>query len=182
MNIEELNKSKVPIIVMDKKPKKFTSKTLFNNNLEKANEILAWAGLPKVKKQIWGMNMKSPILVFVFAVFLTACSVSIDTTEFNSQIKSLTDINSPEELMRIYYGPYEVEGNSKLTITTKDQGEYKFEITLIHNGVADDSVSDIRIVMQAKKSNQTWTVLSIQKSWKCHEGRGHSYWGASKCE
>jgi hypothetical protein len=121
-------------------------------------------------------------LMFLLSLlFLTSCSVSIDSTEFNSQIASRTDINSPEELIKLYYGPYEVEGNSKLTITTKTSGEDEFEITLIHNGVADDSVSDIRIVMKATKTNQTWTVLSIQKSWKCHEGRGHSYWGATKC-
>ncbi len=121
-------------------------------------------------------------LTFLFLLlFLTSCSVSIDSTEFNSQIESRTDINSPEELIKLYYGPYEIEGNSKLTITTKTSGENKFEITLIHNGVADDSVSDIRIVMNATKTNQTWTVLSIQKCWKCHEGRGHSYWGARKC-
>jgi hypothetical protein len=121
-------------------------------------------------------------LVFLFSLLLlTSCSVSIDSTEFNSQIASRTDINSPEELIKLYYGPYEVEGNSKLTITTKTSGEDEFEITLIHNGVADDSVSDMRIIMKATKTNQTWTVLSIRKSWKCHEGRGHSCWGATKC-
>jgi len=121
-------------------------------------------------------------LVFLFSLLLlTSCSVSIDSTEFNAQIASRTDINSPEDLMRLYYGSYELEGNSKLTISTKTSGENQFEITLIHNGVADDSVSDMRIIMKATKTNQTWTVLFIKKSWKCHEGRGHSYWGATKC-
>ncbi len=121
-------------------------------------------------------------LKFLFLLlFLTSCSDSIDSTEFNAQIASRTDINSPEDLMRLYYGSYELEGNSKLTISTKTSGENQFEITLIHNGLADDSVSDMRIIMKATKTNQTWTVLSIRESWKCREGRGHSYWGATKC-
>jgi hypothetical protein len=49
-NPENLNKSKVPIIVIDKKLEKFRGKTLFPEKLEKVNEILAKAGLPKVKK------------------------------------------------------------------------------------------------------------------------------------
>jgi hypothetical protein len=49
-NLDNSSKSKVPIIVIDKKLEKFRGKTLFPEKLEKANEILAKAGLPKVKK------------------------------------------------------------------------------------------------------------------------------------
>ena len=47
MKVEDLNKSKVPIIVFDKKLEQFRDKVLFPKKLEKANEILAKAGLPK---------------------------------------------------------------------------------------------------------------------------------------
>lgn len=50
MKIEDLNKSKVPIIVFDKKLEKFRNEVLFPKKLEKANEILAKAGLPKIQK------------------------------------------------------------------------------------------------------------------------------------
>ena len=50
MKIEELNNSKIPIIVLDKKLEQFRGKILFPKKLKKANEILAKAGLPKVKK------------------------------------------------------------------------------------------------------------------------------------
>lgn len=49
MKIEELNKSKVPIIVFDKKLEQFRGKVLFPEKLEKANKILAKSGLPKIK-------------------------------------------------------------------------------------------------------------------------------------
>ncbi len=45
--IEELNLSKVPIIVFDKKLEQLRGKVLFPKKLERANEILAKSGLPK---------------------------------------------------------------------------------------------------------------------------------------
>lgn len=49
MTVEQLNNSKIPIIVFDKKLEKFRAKTLFPEKLAKANEILAKFGLPKKK-------------------------------------------------------------------------------------------------------------------------------------
>jgi hypothetical protein len=49
MKIDELNQSKVPIIVFDKKLEKFRGKVLFPEKLARANEILAKTGLPKIK-------------------------------------------------------------------------------------------------------------------------------------
>ena len=48
MTIDQLNQSKVPIIVFDKKLEELKGKILFPEKLKKANEILAKAGLPKV--------------------------------------------------------------------------------------------------------------------------------------
>jgi len=48
MTIDQLNQSKVPIIVFDKKLEEFKGKVLFPEKLKRANEILAIAGLPKV--------------------------------------------------------------------------------------------------------------------------------------
>jgi hypothetical protein len=45
--IEQLNGSKVPVIVFDKKLEKFRDKILFPEKLAKANDILAKVGLPK---------------------------------------------------------------------------------------------------------------------------------------
>jgi len=45
--IDELNKSKIPVIVFDKRLEQFRDKILFPEKLEKAKEILAKVGLPK---------------------------------------------------------------------------------------------------------------------------------------
>ena len=49
MVIDQLNKSKVPIIVFDKKLEEFKGKVLFPEKLKRANEILKKSGLPKVE-------------------------------------------------------------------------------------------------------------------------------------
>ncbi len=51
MTVEQLNNSKVPVIVIDKKLEQFRGKTLFLEKLAKANEILSKAGLPQVNKK-----------------------------------------------------------------------------------------------------------------------------------
>jgi ATP/maltotriose-dependent transcriptional regulator MalT len=46
--IEKLNKSKLPIIPIDKNLEKYRGKVLFPEKLEKANEILKKSKLPKI--------------------------------------------------------------------------------------------------------------------------------------
>jgi hypothetical protein len=45
--IDELNKTKVPIIKIDKSLSKYKDKVLFKEKVEKANEALKNIGLPK---------------------------------------------------------------------------------------------------------------------------------------
>jgi len=48
--IEQLNSSKVPVIVFDKKLEQIRDKVLFPKKVARANEILSKVGLPKQKK------------------------------------------------------------------------------------------------------------------------------------
>ncbi|MDR3696418.1 hypothetical protein [Mucilaginibacter sp.] len=47
MNIEELNKRKAPIVVIDNSLKKYKELPLFQDKVDKANEMLRTVGLPK---------------------------------------------------------------------------------------------------------------------------------------
>jgi hypothetical protein len=49
ITIDDLNQSKIPVIVFDKKLEKFRDMVLFPEKLEKAKEILAKVGLPNKK-------------------------------------------------------------------------------------------------------------------------------------
>jgi hypothetical protein len=48
--IEKLNKSKAPVVPIDKKLEKYRGKVLFPKKLARANEILSKASLPKLPK------------------------------------------------------------------------------------------------------------------------------------
>lgn len=47
MNIEKLNKAKIPIVKIDKKLERFKGKVFFPKKVKLANELLKKAKLPK---------------------------------------------------------------------------------------------------------------------------------------
>ena len=49
MTVKELNKSKTPIVKINKALDKIASKVLFQDKLDEANHILKTVGLPKIK-------------------------------------------------------------------------------------------------------------------------------------
>jgi hypothetical protein len=51
MNIEELNKRKTPVVVIDNSLKKYKDMHIFQDKVDKANEMLRTIGLPKPKKR-----------------------------------------------------------------------------------------------------------------------------------
>lgn len=51
MNVEDLNKAKIPVVKIDKKLEKLRGKVLFPKKLELANELLSKAKLPAQLKQ-----------------------------------------------------------------------------------------------------------------------------------
>ena len=52
MKIKELNKRKTPIVTIDKSLEKYKKQPLFQDKVDKANEVLRKVGLPKKKKRI----------------------------------------------------------------------------------------------------------------------------------
>lgn len=121
---------------------------------------------------------------FLFFIILFSCSESyktLDPKSFNEKIADLKDIETPEELIERYYNYPKSEGIPKLILEKKNLGENKYEITLIHEGLEDDSQYAVKIVMIAKKTKNTWKVEEIKENWKCRESRGHSDWGTTMC-
>ena len=51
MNIKELNNKKTPIVTINNSLEKFKKQPLFQEKVDKANDILRKVGLPKTKKQ-----------------------------------------------------------------------------------------------------------------------------------
>ncbi|MCL2063447.1 MAG: hypothetical protein FWG98_03615 [Candidatus Cloacimonetes bacterium] len=106
----------------------------------------------------------------------------IDTQTFGTEVSHKTNIKTAEDLMRLYYTYEESEeGNQKLSIETVDLSDGRYEVTLIHEGLLDDSMYAVKIVMTASQIGTTWTVEEIKRNWKCRQGRGHQNWGIELC-
>jgi len=123
-------------------------------------------------------------LLIIGLLILSACGESfenIDPTEFNKKISERTEVETAEDLMQVYYNPSLGEGNPVLTIDTQSYKNGKVLITLIHDGLLDDTIRALKIIMIAKKEKGIWTVFEIKKNWKCRDGRGHKDWGIDQC-
>lgn len=129
--------------------------------------------------------MRKILLFVTVIVLLTACTgksfIQADPADFNALIAERTDITDPKNLALIYYNYSDAEGVPQITVESKKIKNNKFEVVLIHDRLADDSVRAMKIVMIASRSGERWTVLEIRKQWKCYEGRGHTDWGTGLC-
>jgi hypothetical protein len=126
--------------------------------------------------------MKYLFWLFITLPFLSACSESFKTLDektFNAKIAERSDINSPEELIKLYYNYPEVE--QKISIQVKDLPDNRFETTLIHEGIEDDSQFGEKIIMLAERKGKTWNVIEIKQNWKCWDSRGDGNWGIVPC-
>jgi hypothetical protein len=51
MTVKKLNKKKIPIVTIDNSLEKYKNEPLFQDKVDKANEVLQKVGLPKKKKR-----------------------------------------------------------------------------------------------------------------------------------
>jgi len=92
------------------------------------------------------------------------------------------NLKTGEEIMRAYNSEKSAdEGNYTYTVTEKNVDEKTLEVTLIEDGILDDSVAGQKVVMTLKKTNGTFKVVLIKKNYKCWQGRGHQNWSAELC-
>ncbi len=128
--------------------------------------------------------MTRTIIIGILTLLLTSCTEKfdyVDPFKFNNSIENRTDIQSAEQLIKIYYDYPDNEGTPNLTTEKKELENYKIEITLIHDRQEDDSQRATKIVMTAQYDDKKWTVLEIKTNRKCWDGRGHTNWGTEWC-
>jgi hypothetical protein len=128
--------------------------------------------------------MKHSLHLFLLLFLFSSCSErfkTLDPKEFNQQIAGRTDINSPEELIKLYFNYPANEGTPQLSVETENLGGNNYRITLIHSHMEDDSEAAEKFVMTAHLSGRTWKVDEIKMNWKCWDDRGHTSWGTGPC-
>lgn len=130
-------------------------------------------------------KVKNILKITLITFLLASCGESfmyLETSDFNRKIENRNNIETPEALITLFYNYPENEGKPNLTITTKKLDSNKFEITLIHDHLQDDSQSAVKYVMFAEKNGEIWKAIEVKSNWKCYPGRGHETWGTTNCD
>jgi len=107
----------------------------------------------------------------------------LNTDELNRILAKESKNLTAQEIMKLYY-PNKVEtgeGNEKIEISENILDNGNTVVILIHDNLLDDSVKGEKHLMELKKTNNKWTVVSLKKNWKCWKGRGHTDWGIELC-
>lgn len=108
---------------------------------------------------------------------------TIDSDKLNQLLKGKSEDLSAQDVMKLYY-PSKVEsgeGNERIEISEKKLENGNTSVTLIHDNLRDDSQRGEKYIMELKRANNKWAVISIKKNWKCWNGRGHTDWGIEMC-
>ncbi len=106
----------------------------------------------------------------------------VDPADFNARIAN-EKIGTVEEVVEMYYPIEPAEGEGpQVSMHSETMEDGSHVVTLINEGVMDDSIAAEKIVMTATEMDLHWTVTSIKKNWKCREGRGHTDWGTEYCQ
>lgn len=113
-------------------------------------------------------------IIYSFAAFILLASCSdyreIDPAKFNTHIATRADIETPEELITIFYDYPETESKPLLDITVVEENGF-FILTLINDHVQDDSVCGEKYILKAKRKDKSWNVSEIKVSNRCCSGR-----------
>jgi hypothetical protein len=107
-----------------------------------------------------------------------------DAEAFSKLISKRKDLHTPQDLIKLYYNfPEEELGSSVIHIDTVRvmTGGFGYTITLTHNGLEDDSLQGIKLVMKAMLEKEIWKVLEVKRNWRCRESRGSTAWGVEAC-
>lgn len=100
----------------------------------------------------------------------------------NERIHS-KNLSSKEEIMREYMPEDRAtEGNYSYEIKIMNTENMDSSLVLLTvDGLQDDSVRSIKVLMRVKAENNALIVEQIKESYRCYEGRGHTEWSAYSC-
>ena len=79
-------------------------------------------------------------------------------------------------------GGSEPIGKTTVVITGGSEGGPNATVTVTLDGVLDDSVQAVRWELRfARRDDATWRLLSVERTQRCVEGRGHTDFTAAPC-
>ena len=112
----------------------------------------------------------------------------IDTSDYNLKIvvaanKGENWVKSPMRVAMSLVGDFEEMKTRKMYFEAPtDEGAESFTLTVVNEGLLDDSVMGEKYVFElVKESTGVWKVSSAKKAWSCWPNRGHQGFSAVPC-
>ncbi|GAA0189319.1 hypothetical protein GCM10009122_49380 [Fulvivirga kasyanovii] len=109
-----------------------------------------------------------------------------DHIVFNEKITKAAEdhldwVYDPVSIVRTLFPFHKTEGKSRLIIEQVMDSQDFTTIILTHEGILDDSVSGEKRIIELKRINGQWKIISIKLGFKCWENRGHTYYSGELC-
>jgi hypothetical protein len=123
-------------------------------------------------------------LLAVAVAFLAGCGS--DSSSGNKPEPATTAAasvgRSPTELALAHIKADETQAASVSTVAkSSPEGGGPTTVTVIQEGIADDSVAAVRTVFRYEPDGDGWRLVSAVKTQRCRPGRGHEDFTAADC-
>lgn len=127
--------------------------------------------------------MKQAFLISAIFVLLISCTTEesyrqIDAGKFNEEIAANATIETPNDLITLFYKKYK-GGKEEATPISTPREDGSFKIFLIANVKNDGCKTEEQIIMNASRQGKIWHVNEIKENWKC---KGNDKWGTEPCK
>lgn len=91
-------------------------------------------------------------------------------------------IKMPEDIVKFHRPKSEqTEGNYSYKITRRIDDKLRIELTLIEEGLLDDSQKSRKSIYTMNMKDNRLIVIGLKEQYKCQKGRGQEQWGAELC-
>ena len=103
---------------------------------------------------------------------------TLDVDGFNNFLAKERPYSKIEVLMLFYPGNIEGGGDDEITdIKEEVLDNGNTVIFLTHDNLEQASIKGYKYILELKRNNDRWMVVSAKRNWRYYEGKGHTYWG-----
>jgi len=81
-----------------------------------------------------------------------------------------------------FVGPFDGRTQSIKRVNESSESSNATQVTIINNGLLDDSVMVVKYKLTLKKVDSVWVINTAGKVVKCRKGRGHEEFSSEPCK
>ena len=103
---------------------------------------------------------------------------TLDVEGFNDFLAKEKSYSKIEVMLLFYPGEIEPPKDSeKADFQEEVLANGNTLVTLIHDNLENDSLKGYKYILELKRKNNKWMVVSAKSNWRYYDGKGHTHWG-----